>query len=57
MPDDRIQVNDKQLLLDGKHLADVVDEVKAAAIALLLNRAVLIMPSTDEIEITRALGI
>lgn len=45
----------KQLLQGSEHLADVRDEAAAAAIALVLNKALLIMPSDEETQILRGL--
>lgn len=44
----------KELLQGDRHLADCRDQAAATAIALMLNSAVLILPSEDEVRIARA---
>jgi hypothetical protein len=54
MPIPPISAHGKQLLQSGRHLADCRDSAVAEAIALLLNRAALILPTEAEVRIVRA---
>lgn len=48
-----ISAHGKQLLQAGRHLADCRSNEAAAAMALLLNRAALILPTDAEVRIVR----
>lgn len=49
-----ISAHGKQLLQSGSHLADCRSNEAAAAMAMLLNRAALILPTDAEVRIVRA---
>ena len=48
-----ISAHGKQLLQAGRHLADCRSNEAAAAMALLLNRAALILPTEADVRIVR----